>query len=126
MSKTMTVRATVAAVFAALCLTAQVRADSPKSVDIPAGDLRQALLKFSEQFGTDLVYSPEQIRGLQTRGAHGELTTEQAIAKILEGTNLELRVDPSGAILIAPPATKSSSEGETSVIEARGLPEVLV
>jgi iron complex outermembrane recepter protein len=104
MPKTMTVRATIAAVLAGLSMSAHAIADSPKRVDIPAGDLRQALLQVSEQFGTDLVYSPEQVQGIQTRGAHGQLTTEQAVTKLLEGTPLELRTDPSGAMLITPPS----------------------
>ena len=114
MLKTMTVRATIAAVLAGLSMSAHAIADSPKRVDIPAGELRQALLQLSEQFGTDLVYSPEQIQGIQTRGAHGELTTEQAVTKLLEGTPLELRTDPSGAMLIvAPAAAKEAPQAST-------------
>lgn len=112
MPKTMTVRATIAAVLAGLCMSAHAIADSPKPVNIPAGDLRQALLKVSEQFGADLVFSPEQIQGIKTGGAHGELTTEQAVTKLLEGTPLELRTDPSGAMLIAPPA-KAAPQAST-------------
>jgi outer membrane receptor protein involved in Fe transport len=126
MLKTMTVRATIAAILIGLSMSAYAIADSPKRVDIPAGELRQALLQVSEQFGTDLVYSPEQIHGIQTRGAHGELTTEQAVTKLLEGTPLELRTDASGAMLIAPPASTTSSlalegrgtEGEGSLARA--------
>lgn len=113
MLKTMTVRATIAAILAGLSMSAHAIADSPKTVDIPAGDLRQALLMVSEQFGTDLVFSPEQIRGFKTGGAHGQLTTEQAVTKLLEGTPLELRTDPSGAILIAPPAAKEAPQAST-------------
>jgi len=104
MLRTMTVRATIAALLAGLSISAHAIADSPKRVDIPAGELRKALLQVSEQFGTDLVYSPDQIQGIQTRGAHGELTTEQAVTQLLEGTPLELRIDSSGAMLIVPPA----------------------
>src|SRR5687767_7959297 len=114
MLKTMTVRATIAALLAGLSMSAHAIADSPKRVDIPAGELRQALLQVAAQFGTDLVYSPEQIRGIQTRGAYGELTTEQAVIKLLEGTPLELRIDPSGAMLIVPPtAAKDSPQAST-------------
>lgn len=111
MLKTMTVRATIAAIVAGLSMSAHAIADSPKPVDIPAGDLRQALLKVSEQFSADIVFSPEHVQGFKTGGAHGQLTTEQAVTKLLEGTPLELRTDPSGAMLIAPPAA------------AKGLPQ---
>jgi len=56
------------------------------------------------------VYRPEQVRGVRTAGVHGALTTEQAILRLLDGTSLMLRTDPSGAMLItrtAPdPATR--------------------
>ena len=115
MLKSMTVSATIAAVLAGLSMPAYAIADSPKTVDIPAGDLRQALLMASAQFGTDLVFSPEQIQGFKTGGAHGQLTTEQAVTKLLEGTRLELRIDPSGAMLIVPPAAaKEAPQASTN------------
>lgn len=101
MLKFMSVRTAVAAILAGCSISAHVAADAPRSVDIPAGDLRQALLQASEQFGTDLVYRPEQISGVKTTGAVGQFTTEQAIYRLLEGTSFELREDPSGAMLIA-------------------------
>lgn len=102
MLKTMTVRTAIAALLAGLSMSAHAIADSSKTIDIPAGELRQALLQVSEQFGTDLVYSPEQVSGVKTQGAQGDLTTEQAVTKLLQGTSLGLRTDSSGAILIAP------------------------
>jgi hypothetical protein len=98
-----TIRATLLALASTLSIAAHARADAPKHVDIPAGDLSQALLLLSQQYGADLVYRPEQVHGLKTHGANGEFTTEQAATRLLQGTPLELRVDSSGAILIAPP-----------------------
>jgi iron complex outermembrane receptor protein len=98
-----TIRATLLALASTLSIAAYARADAPKHVDISAGDLSQALLQLSNQYGADLVYRPEQVYGLKTQGIHGEFTTEEAVTRLLQGTPLELRVDPSGAILIAPP-----------------------
>jgi iron complex outermembrane recepter protein len=110
MTKLRTVRTTVAAILACCSIAAHAVADAPKPINIPAGDLRQALLKLSEQLGTEFVYRPEQVQGLRTAGAHGALTTEQAILRLLEGTPLVLRTDPSGAMLItaASAATQSN------------------
>jgi iron complex outermembrane receptor protein len=110
MTKLRTVRTTVAAILACCSIAAHAVADAPKPINIPAGDLRQALLRLSEQLGTEFVYRPEQVQGLRTAGAHGELTTEQAILRLLEGTSLVLRTDPSGAMLItaAGAATRTS------------------
>src|SRR6266404_1646090 len=114
MLKSMTFRTTLVAIACAICMSAHAMADTPKKVDIPAGDLRQALLQLSKQYGADLVYRPEQVTGLKTHGAHGELTTKQAVSLLLEGTPLELRTDPSGAMLIAPAHTLSLKQGEGS------------
>ena len=84
--KATTVRATIAAILAGLSISAHALADpsqtDTKTIDIPAGDLRQALLMASEQFGADLVFSPEQVKGFKTSGARGQLTTEQAVIKL--------------------------------------------
>ena len=101
MLKFMSVRTCVAAVLAGCSISTIAAADAARAVAIPAGDLRQALLLASAEFGTDLVYRPEQVSGVRTVGAVGEFTKEQALLRLLEGTPLELRGDPSGAILIA-------------------------
>src|SRR5882762_5883135 len=97
-----TFRATCITLCTMLSVGAYARADAPRRVDIPAGELSVALLKLSKQYGADLVYRPEQVYGLKTNGAHGSLTTEQAVTQLLQGTPLEVRTDPSGAMLIAP------------------------
>src|ERR1700733_5373069 len=110
MSKNVTIRATLLALCSAPSMAAYALADAPKQVDIPAGDLSKALLRLSKQYGADLVYRPEQVYGLKTHGAHGELTTEQAVTRLLQGTSLELRTDSSGAMLIAPPTAGSTPD----------------
>jgi len=120
MLKFMTVRTSVAAILAGCSISAHAVADAPKPVNIPAGDLRQALLMASAQFGTDLVYRPEQIQGVRTSGAHGQLTTEQAIYRLLEGTPLQVRADPSGAMLIAQAAAKPVAQ--TTALAAEDAP----
>ena len=104
-----------------LSVGAYAMAYVPKQVDIPAGELSVALLKLSKQYGTELVYRPEQVRGLKTRGAHGQFTSEQAVTLLLQGTPLELRTDPSGAMLIAPP-TSRSAQGADIALQASGAP----
>jgi iron complex outermembrane receptor protein len=107
--------------FVALCALlsagAYALADTPKQVDIPAGELSVALLKLSKQYGADLVYRPEQVHGLKTHGAHGQLTTEQAVAQLLQGTPLELRSDPSGAMLIAPSSTTGAGQSTAQTLQ---------
>jgi iron complex outermembrane recepter protein len=113
-----TVRATSIALCAMLSFGAHAMADAPIRVDIPAGDLAAALLKLSKQYGTELVYRPEQVRGIKTRGAHGKFTSGQAAELLLRGTPLELHTDPSGAMLIAPPMSRNASTAEITLLES--------
>ena len=94
-------------------------ADAPKQqVDIAAGDLASALLELSNKYGVDLVYRPDQVRGLKTRGAHGRLTNEEAVDQLLEGTALKLSTGSNGSMLIAAaqaaPGTSSKIQGADS------------
>jgi len=90
------------AAYAVLAVSLAWADDASRSIAIPAGDLQNALELLMKQTGVELVYRPEQVAGLKTRGAHGALSDEAAVAKLLEGTSLVLNKDASGAILISP------------------------
>lgn len=114
MLKTMTIRATIAAILAGLSMSAHAIADTQR-IDIPAGNLLTALETLAKQANVDLVYQDAQVKGLQTGGVIGELSPHDAVVKLLQGTPLKVRRDEaSGAILIMvpasrPPATSSGS-----------------
>jgi iron complex outermembrane receptor protein len=112
----LTVRATSLVLCATLSFGAYATADAPRRFDIPAGDLGPALLTLSKQYGTELVYRPEQLRGVKTHGAHGRFNSEQAAVVLLRGTSLELRKDLSGAILIVPPMAQSAPTAVTTLL----------
>jgi iron complex outermembrane recepter protein len=116
-----TIRAILLVFTSTLSIAAYAHADAPRHVDIPAGDLSVALLELSKQYGTELVYRPEQVHGLKTHGARGQFTTEQAVTLLLRGTPLELRTDSSGAMLIAPP-TSGSAQATVIAPQASGTP----
>src|ERR1700686_4993995 len=107
MLKTMTIRATFIALACAISVSAYAIADSSRKVDIPAGDLTAALQTLAEQSGAEFIYSSDQLKGIRTRGVHGEYTTEKVATKLLEGTKLKLTVHESGAMLIAYPIPNS-------------------
>jgi outer membrane receptor protein involved in Fe transport len=83
-------------------------AESPKPVDIPAGDLTAALETLEKQSGVELVYSPELLRGVRTRGVHGTLTSAAAVTRLLEGTRLSLHTDKTGVLLVTDAAAGAS------------------
>ncbi len=118
MLKTVMIRSAVIAAACALSLSAYAMADSAKHpIDIPSGDLGAALDLLARQTRVDIVYRPEQARGLRTRGVKGELSTTDAAARLLEGTPLILSTDASGAIMVAAPLhrdERTTSANQTS------------
>lgn len=109
-------RSAIVVLLCSLSIPAHALADNTvkHSINIAAQDLSSALEELSHQSGTDLVYRPEQVRGLKTHGAVGEMSTQDAVVKLLEGTRLKVSEDASGALLIAAPlsmpATSTTSE----------------
>jgi hypothetical protein len=93
----------------ALAIAGQAIANSPRQIDVPAGELTLALQQLAQQTGVEFVYSAEEIKGVHTQGAHGKLTAKEAVSKLLEGTTLQLTVHSSGAFLISYPHTSSLS-----------------
>jgi len=85
----------------ACAVPGQVFADQAKKIDVPAGELIIALSELAKQAACEFIYSADQLKGVRTSGAHGEYTAEQAVTKLLEGTNLKLTVHPTGALLIS-------------------------
>jgi len=104
MLQSMTFRSTLAAVACAISFSVHAMADAPpKKVEIPAGDLRPALLQLSRAFGVELFYQPSQLDHFHTAGVKGSYTPEAAVRLLLKGTPLELRTDPSGAMIVIDP-----------------------
>src|SRR5260221_13508437 len=78
---------TAALIFAlVVSISANARADSPKPVNVPAGDLTAALELLEKQSGVEIVYRPEMLKGLHTGGVKGALSSEEAVTKLLKGT----------------------------------------
>ncbi|WP_339860441.1 TonB-dependent receptor [Paremcibacter congregatus] len=67
---------------------------------IEAGDLKTALNAYIEQSGKQLIYRDDQIRGVKTMGAAGSLTNKEALVQLLAGSQLIMRRDSSGAVLV--------------------------
>lgn len=114
MLRTVMSRLGIIAAACMLWLSAHAIADETRrAIRIPSGDLAVALDLLAKQSGSDLVYRPDQVQGLRTDGVEGELTTEEAVNRLLQGTSLTLSMDATGAMLIAlppPPAANGSPQ----------------
>ncbi len=90
MRRCMKVKSAVLALACSIALAANAVADTPKAIDVPPGDLIQAIELLVRQSGIEVIYRPEQLKGLHTSGVHGTLTAVAAVTKLLEGTQLAL------------------------------------
>src|SRR6185437_12305245 len=71
-------------------------AASAAQFDIPAGTLEGALTVYMRQTGVQLLVSEDAVKGARTRGVKGDLTSEQALDRILNGSGFSARRDASG------------------------------
>lgn len=119
----------------ACCMPVAVSAQSagPRDIDIPAGDLIDALDTLARQSGAEFIYRADQLRNLQTPGVRGMLSAEGALDRLLEGTGLTTRKDPSGAILIVrperqapPPASNDEVEDDVQDLETVEIDTIVV
>ena len=91
---------TVLVLFLATCVGGYARADSPKPVNVPPGDLTAALELLEKQSGVEIIYRPELLKGIRTNGVKGTLSSEEAVTRLLKGTKLKLHSDRTGVLLI--------------------------
>jgi outer membrane receptor protein involved in Fe transport len=86
---------------AACSAALSAQAQAATALDIPAGSLDSALQALSRQTGAQLIYRPDQLSGVKTRGVRGDLSPAAAADQLLKGSGLVAQRDPSGALLIA-------------------------
>ena len=100
------------------CTLAFAAAAHANEFNIPNGDLKHALDAYMKQAAVTLMYPEDEMRGVQTRGAKGELSTAEALARILRGTGFSATEDASGVIGIVknvPPKQHSELAPVTDV-----------
>lgn len=72
-------------------LAAPASASIKKFTNIPAQDLGSALQTLAQQHDVQVVYLSDGIDKLRTPGAVGDLTSEEAMKRLLKGTGLSYR-----------------------------------
>ena len=87
---------------AILCLLASVLQARAEQFNVPDGDLKAALDSYTEQSGTLLVVSSEAIKGIHSKGVRGDLSSEEALSRILAGTGFVANHHSASAVMIVP------------------------
>jgi iron complex outermembrane receptor protein len=93
------VRVTMAAAMLMAIVSLSARAGDPAAgpllgrmqTDIPALALGEALRMFAQARHIQIVYLPEELENRRTNGASGDLSADEALSLLLEGTNLDFK-----------------------------------
>lgn len=105
-----------AAIAAALAFSptgACAQANNAQAFELPAQDLAQALREVSARSGRNLVVASDLVAGRRSPRLSGRYTPEEAIAALLAGSGLALRVvDGSFVITPASAAERQAEEGD--------------
>lgn len=95
-----------------------VHAAPPGLVDLHAGALRDALAELARENRADILYSADLIQGRRTPAVKGRLTTEQAIALLLNGSGVGYRITSDGVfVLSARPGREIADPGDGAISE---------
>lgn len=92
-----------------LSVADQAAAAIRKATNIEAQGLAPALRLFAKQRDIQIVYRSDLVGGRQTSGAAGELTVDEALHQLLNGTGLTYRHLDDDGITIVPNAQASGS-----------------
>lgn len=91
------------------------------NLDLPAGDLNTSLQELALASQHKLFYKAELVEGKTAPAIKGDYTAEQAIQKLLGGTNLVYEITPSSVVLIKDKDDESSKGiGSTKTSYSRG------
>jgi iron complex outermembrane receptor protein len=90
---------------AGLCIAADVEASIRKPTNIPAEPLVPALKTLARERGFQVVFRSEVVGTARTQGVSGDLTTTEALDRLLSGTGLTYRYLDEKTVTILPLAT---------------------
>lgn len=86
---------------------AEAQAAIRRQTHIPAQNLGPALQSLAKEHSFQLVYVSEEVDVLQTQGAVGEFTPEEALTRLLTGTGLTFKYLDGHTVTIMPVASGS-------------------
>lgn len=118
----MAVVSAVCCSMAGLAIAADARASIRMPTDIPAEPLDLALKALAKERGLQFVYRSDVVGAARTRGVRGDLTTPEALTKLLEGTRLEYAYLDDNTITVlhridTRPGAAPSTDGTPARIE---------
>ncbi len=116
-----TVRRTLlsSALVASVLLGSSMAQAAPVALNIPSQSLASALNEFGKQANLQVLYSPDQVQGITSRGVSGALEPVKALETLLQGSGISYQLNGDTVILNAPQG-KGLELGATT-ISGQGL-----
>ncbi|HVZ70513.1 MAG TPA: TonB-dependent receptor, partial [Rhizomicrobium sp.] len=94
--------------------------------NVPSGSLEAALDAYSQQSGIQLVIPNDQLKGVRSPGAHGDLQPSDALSRILSGTGFTTERDTSGLIGIVKDRRSQNEVMPLQLAQASSAPRAAV
>ncbi|WP_150805444.1 TonB-dependent receptor [Pseudomonas fluorescens] len=88
---------------------------APGNIHIQAQPLGEALSQLGQQTSLQVFFNPELVAGKQAPAVDGNLSPEQALRQLLEGSGLDYQID-AGSVTLSP-APSSASAAPTGPLE---------
>ncbi len=113
----------------ALCALSSVSAADParasirKDTRIPAEGLGVALQTLAKDYDFQVLYRTEIVKNLRTRGAVGNLSPEEALGQVLNGTGLAYKYLDEKTVTIVSAASPLAGEPDAGAKLAAGQKE---
>jgi len=77
-------------------------------IHIPAQPLGQALSQLGQQTSLQVFFNPELVAGKQAPAVDGDISPEQALRQLLQGSGLQYQID-QGSVTLSPVPTSASN-----------------
>ncbi len=89
------------------------------AIHIQAQPLGQALSQLGQQTSLQVFFSPELVAGKQALAVDGNLSPEQALRQLLQGSGLEYQIDEGSVTLIPAPTSAANGPLELGVTDIK-------
>ena len=82
---------------------------APSTIHIQSQPLGAALSQLAQQTSLQVFFSPQLVAGKQAPAVNGNLSPEQALARLLQGSGLSYALDGDAVTLRAAPAVSAAA-----------------
>lgn len=105
-------RLALPALIAGLLLSTQTTAQILQ-LDLPAGPLEQSLADLAHQAGVEILYSSAQAAGHHAPALSGSFSADEALRRLLEGSDLQVQVQDGSLIVLPRPTGDDQTQQAT-------------